>query len=80
MNARAKAKQAREQINTFKRTCLEFAIENEMIIGLLSNEMFCAYGPDTIIDIDFESLENLVLNGFEIKEVLQNETNYRETV
>ncbi len=63
-----------------KRRCIEFAVNNNLTIKPSSTFMFIAEDSESIIQIDYLSLFELMNNGWSVEDILRNETNYKEAV
>lgn len=70
----------RAQMLLIKAQCIFFATEEEMSIIEATDKHFRAKGSHTEIFIDYESIFNAIQNGWNVMEVLQNETCYVEAV
>ena len=58
--------------------CILFAAQNGMVADLSQDDTFLPRGGGSVLCIPYQHILNSVLNGWEIEDVLQNETCYDE--
>lgn len=63
-----------------KRKVLEYCLKAGMVDIDVTESSIYAVGEECELHIEFQHIYDLVLNGWELNEILANETNHKEKV